>query len=282
MQTLSQPAVAHVIQSAGVDWITATAQKGSTRWDMSQYASHERERLMDAGIPIKSGYRLGYYGWGCDGFFHGQREGGSIIIASGPVAHQVFRPVLNVSDHISRLDVQTTVGIIHDTPHLALQAYTMLKQGVPSKVKVKNVNYIESSPAGETCNIGKRSSDSYGRIYDKATEAKLGPARSVWRYEVEFKRRAAMAAAADLRSSLPVESVAAGLTWEWYSARGVAPIFPRGLSFCPQKPVYDETKRNVLTWFEESLSITVARAVNRYGRERVLEALGLAPRDNKK
>jgi hypothetical protein len=282
MQTLSQPEVAHVIESAGVDWITATAQKGSTRWDMSQYARAERERLMDYEIPIKQSYRLGYDGWSAEGFFHGQREGGTIIVASGAVAHRVFKNVAACSDHISRLDLQTTISLPTERPHLGIQAFSMLRAGVPSKVKVKNVCIIESSPAGETCTIGKRSSDCYGRIYDKATEAQLGPARSVWRYEVEFKRRAAMAAAADLRRGLPAESVARSLVHDWYSARGVAPVFQKDVSFCPQKPERADVKRNVLTWFEESLSITIAKAVHRYGRERVLEALGLSSGDSVK
>jgi hypothetical protein len=282
MQPLSMPSIPHVIESAGVDWITATAQKGTTRWDMTQYARAERERLMDYEIPIKQSYRLGYDGWSAEGFFHGQREGGTIIVASGAVAHRVFGNVAACSDHISRLDLQTTISLPTERPHLGLQAFSMLRAGVPSKVKVKNVSIIESSPAGETCTVGKRSSDCYGRIYDKATEAKLGPARSVWRYEVEFKRRAAMAAASDLRRGLPAESVARGLVHDWYSARGVTPVFEKDLLFCPQKPVYDAEKRSVLTWFEESLSITVAKAVKRYGRERVMEALGLTPRDSVK
>jgi hypothetical protein len=276
MQSVNQPDIPHEILSSGVDWITATAQKGSTRWDMQEYADNQRRRLMDSGETIKQGYRLGYYGWQCEGFFHGNREGGSIVVASGAVAHNVFRAVVNVSDHISRLDVQTTVAFPHDRPHLGVQAYTALKSGLPSKVKVKNVTLITSQPEGETVNIGKRSSDLYARLYDKATEAGLGEARSVWRYEVELKRRPAGLAAAHLRGDPTAEAVALSIVHDHFSARGVAPVFPRSLTFCPQKPTLTGVNRNILTWFEESLSITVARAVERHGLARVLEALGLA------
>jgi hypothetical protein len=151
-----------------------------------------------------------------------------------------------------------------------------LQSGLPSKVRMKNVTLITSQPEGETINLGKRSSDQYARLYDKATEARMGDARSVWRYEVEYKRRQAGAIATRLRGNAPAEMVALKVVHEHFSARGVSPVFTPDPTFCPQKPFFTSENRNVLTWFEQSLSITVRRAVNRHGLERVLEALGLA------
>jgi hypothetical protein len=276
MQSVNQPDIPHDIISSGVDWITATAQKGSSRVDLQQYADNQRRRLMDAAEPITTGYRMGYYGWQCEGFFYGNREGGSIVVASGAVAHNVFRSVANIADHISRLDVQTTVAFPHDRPHLGVQAYAALKSGLPSKVRLKNVTLITSQPEGETVNLGKRSSDNYARLYDKATEARLGDARSVWRYEVEYKRRPAGVVAARLLGDRPAEMVALSVVHEHFKTRGVSPVFTPDPTFCPQKPLPTTENKNVLTWFEESLSITVARAIHRHGLMRVLEALGLA------
>lgn len=276
MQSVSQPVVAHEFESAGVDWITATAQKGSTRSEMMEFARHQRERFMDAGAPIKAGYRLGYYGWQAEGFFYGSREGGSIVVASGATAHQTHRSIINVADNISRLDLQVTVSTPVEKPNLAKQAYHCLLSSSPAKVKVKNVTYIETHPQGATTNMGKRSSDSYGRIYDKATESGLGAARSRWRYEVELKRNLALAASATLTRFEAPTIVASRLVHEWFDARGVAPIFtPDGFS-CPHEPSPSRMKRDVLLWFEQSLSITVAKAVRYHGVERVLESLGLS------
>jgi hypothetical protein len=200
------------------------------------------------------------------------------VVASGAVAHNVFRSVANIADHISRLDVQTTVAFPHDRPHLGVQAYAALQSGLPSKVRMKNVTLITSQPEGETVNLGKRSSDQYARLYDKATEARMGEARSVWRYEVEYKRRPAGVVAARLLGDRPAEMVALAVVHEHFNARGVAPVFTPDPTFCPQKPFSADAPRNILTWFEQSLSITVARAVNRHGLMPVLEALGLASR----
>lgn len=280
MQSPSQPLVSHSLLSAGVDWITCTAQSGSTRWDMTEYARRERDRLIEAGESIKAGYRLGYYGWQVEGFFHGQRDGSSIIVASGATADRVWRAASNVSDNVARLDLQVTVATPLDRPHLGKQAAEALRGGIPRKVRVKNARLIISQPQGETLCLGRRTSDQYGRLYDKASEAKLGEPRSIWRYEVELKRRAASAAATDLRGSQTPHAVASALVWSWFNARGVVPVYTPDLMFCPQNPPPTAPSRNVLTWFEESLSITVARAVRRYGRERVMQALGLLTQDD--
>lgn len=275
MQSITQPEVAHSIVSAGVDWLTATASKGSSRWDLQTYSDNQRRRFMDSDETIKTGYRLGFFGWQADGYFYGSREGCSIVVASGAQAHNVFRAVAGIADNISRLDLQVTVATPDERPRLGLQAFSAIKSGAPSKRKVKNVTLIDSHPSGETCSIGKRKSDQYGRIYDKATEAGLGEARSVWRYEIELKRSAALGVSARLRGSEAVEADALGLVHTWFDTRGVAPIFTPHQLLCPHKPVTTEGHRDVLTWFEKTLSITVARAIRRHGLERTLEALGL-------
>lgn len=275
MQSTNNPLVSHDVVSAGVDWITATANKGGSRTDMLEYAQHQRQRFMDADESIKSGYRLGYYGWQAGGFFYGSRDGSSMIAASGAQAHNVFHAVSGLADNISRLDLQVTVATPFERPHLGVQAYQTIKSGAPSKVKVKNVTLITSQPQGETCSIGKRKSDYYGRIYDKATESQLGEACTLWRYEVELKRNAALSTATGLRRSKTVAADASALVWRWFHARGVIPIYTPDQLFCPQNPVQSAIGRDVLTWFETSLSITIGKAIKRHGLYRVMEALGL-------
>jgi hypothetical protein len=276
MQSVTQPHVTHLIESSGVDWITATSQHGASRWNMTEYARHERERLMDEGETIKQAYRLGYDGWSTDGFFYGQREGGTICVASGAVADRVHRSLINVSDNISRLDLQVTVATPTERPHLARQAYECVRSGSPAKVKVRNATIINTHPQGETLCIGKRASDRYARLYDKASEEQSGQARSRWRYEVEFKRSASTAVARDLLGREDSQAVALSVVHRYFDSHGVTPIFTPAQALCTHNPQKPLQTRNILCWFEESLSISVARAVRRYGMQRVLEALGIA------
>lgn len=275
MQSATQPEVKHSIVSAGVDWLTATASKGSSRIDLQTYSDNQRRRFMDSDQSIKQGYRLGFYGWQSEGFFYGTREGCSIVVASGAQAHNVFRAVSGIADNISRLDLQVTVATPEERPRLGLQAFQAIKSGAPARRQVKNVTLIDTHPSGETCSIGKRKSDQYGRIYDKATEAALGESRSVWRYEIELKRHSALGTSTALRRSEALEADSLGYVHRWFDARGVTPIFTPHQLFCPQKPERTVSDRDLLTWFEKTLSITVARAIRRYGIERVLEALSL-------
>lgn len=275
MQSIEQPVISHSIHSTGVDWITASANHGYSRWDMQQFADHQRQRFMDADVTIRPAYRLGYTGWEAPGFFSGNREGGTIVVASGGTAQEVFKSVVNVADNISRLDLQTTVATPIERPHLGVQAYQVLQGGSPSHVKVKNVTLITSQPEGETCSIGKRSSDNYGRIYDKATESGAAPPRSLWRYEVEYKRGVAKRIAVDLAGREAPQVVAGSLVHQWFTARGVIPIYTPPLLSCPQEPPGSPNGSDVLAWFDKSLSVTVARAIRRHGLRAVLKALHL-------
>lgn len=72
-----------------------------------------------------------------------------------------------------------------------------------------------------------------------------------------------------------VESSTLGFVHDWYHARGVTPVFTPDVSFCPQKPVVSSPEREVLTWFDKTLSITIARTIKRYGVVRVFNCLHL-------
>jgi len=197
-------------------------------------------------------------------------------VASGPVAHRVFRTVTNVTDHISRLDLQCTVAFQEERPHLALQAYSAINSGSPGTGKVRNATLFTSHPQGETLSLGKRSSDRYARLYDKATESGQGEALSRWRYELEAKRGPANSFASQLVRVGSPEALAGEIVWNHFNALGVAPIYlPSELS-CPHEPAQSKPFRSVLSWFDECLSITVAKAVKRYGTRAVIESLGLA------
>jgi hypothetical protein len=275
VQAIQQPAVENEVVSAGVDWITATAKSGSTRWSMEEFARREFERVKDAGQDVKLASRLGYSGYAAPHFFHGRREGSSIIVASSHAAWNCWRSIASVADNLARLDLQVTVATPSDRPHLARQAYQLLRSSPPASIRVRNCTLIDTHPKGETCNVGKRSSDQSGRIYDKASETKQGDSLSLWRYEVEFKRNLAGSVAACLRSSSSDEAVARTLVHRWFADRGLLPIFdPSPYSALRNSPPV-ATDRDTLEWFRASVSVSVARMIRKRGLVPVLEALRL-------
>lgn len=275
MQSVTQPDIPNEVIDAGVDWITGTAQTGSSMWNQEVLASDLLTRAEVCELPIKPEKRLGYTGRSFPGFFAGRREGGSILVASGAFAQDTYRSIANVSDNISRLDVQVTVRTKNDSVHLARHGMAVLRSGSPNTRRTRNATIIEGRKSGETLTLGKRLSDSFLRIYDKGVEGNCAPARTLWRYEVECKRNCADAWYSRLGRSGIDKTVAQSLVWEAFDNRGLRPIFAPGLISSTLERIYSREDHDTLAWFEDSLSVTVARMIKRVGRERVLKSLGL-------
>lgn len=274
MQAVTQPTIDATIISSGVDWITGTNEGGSVAHESDLFASDELNRVLDAGGVVKPESRLGYVGHASEGFFYGGRGHGRMMIASGATAHNLYRSIKSLSDHISRVDLQVTVWTHGEQPNLAVQAYRAIQGHTPAHVRVRNCTLITSQPEGDTINVGKRSSDQCGRIYDKASQAKLGTARTVWRYEVEFKRGRAQLALASLTPSSSDKAATRQVVRRWFERRGIVPCFAPAQPSDTSDLSLAEPKRDTLRWFRDSLSKTVARQVAIHGEAEVLKALG--------
>ncbi len=282
MQSTSQPTMPLTILSAGVDWITGTNAGGHDAKDSDIFAESQFHREQDAGEQVKEASRLGYVGYQTEHFFYGARGRGRMMVASSSHAHDLYKSIVGLSQNITRLDVQVTLWTHGEQPHLGVQAYRCLKANPPSRIAVRNVTLIESHPQGETCNVGKRSSDQYGRIYDKASEAKLGEARTVWRYEVETKRGVARSYAAALRSDKCDKALATSLVRRWFDLRGLQPPFSEDGYSNAFDLALSRKKSDTMAWFRDTLSKTVAREVEQHGLVTVCDALGLSALLNNK
>src|SRR3982751_1158995 len=262
--------------TAAPDWLTATAcgEGHALAFDAIAYEvlrQEERERR-----EFSSALRFGFEGRKAVGFFHGRRQHDAIIVLSGPRTPTLLRTVARAATNVSRLDVQVTVWTHGEQPNLALQGWHSLARSPNQRGRKGKATLIQTRPTGDTLNVNSRRSDQAGRLYDKATEAKLGPPRTLWRYEVEFKRAKANHYALALASSDDHATLVTQVVHDFFKSKGVLPTFSK--SDLPsvtlsQLPAPD---RDMLLWFESSVSVTVARAINRYGIPRTLEALGLS------
>lgn len=266
----------YTLFSSGVDWMTATAKPGSPALAFKELAYGEFEKEKAAGGNIKPAAFRGYAGLRGDGLYFGQRHDDSIIILSGPRSPPLFARVAQAATNVSRLDLQCSVWTHGEQPHLALAAYRTL-QRVHSKAGRKPaLTLIQSHPKGETCYVGKRTSDHYGRLYDWSTAHKAGQARTVWRYEVEWKRAEAKARARALLSDPTPATLGEQLVRSWWADRGIEPTWSSDGPARFERVHISTPERNPLAWFRDSVSVTAARVVNRYGIHATLDALGLA------
>lgn len=261
--------------SAGADWLTATACGAGHALDFDRIAYEVFKEEKSGGGEVSAALRYGFEGQKARGFFCGVREHDRLIVLSGPRTPALLASVLRASTNVSRLDVQVTVWTHGEQPNLAVQGWHSLARHPNKRGRQGKATLIQSRPSGDTLNVNSRSSDRFGRLYDKATEAKLGPPRTVWRYEVEFKRGQANHYARALCARSDPSTVAAQVVHDFFSSKGVSPSFLKPDKPTVSLPLNSNLDRDVLRWFEDSVSVTVARSINRYGLARTLEALGL-------
>lgn len=280
MQTPQQLVIPAEILSAGVDWITGTAKTGGNRPHMDELATHCLQRAMDAGEDVSVSSMLGYKGYKTKHLFYGERHGGNIMRVSGAQADDLWRSVSEVSDNVSRLDLQVTVWTILEKPHVAKVIHEQIKRKEFGTIPIRNATYIEGHPSGETINLNKRGSASSARVYDKASESRLGDARTVWRYEVECHSRLTGSALAALRLSDSPASETSRLVHRWFQKRGIAPIFTPLDDSCTHDLTISRPDRDTLQWFRDSLSKTVGKQIALHGRGVVMRALGLDSQPN--
>lgn len=261
---------------AGVDWLTATGKRGRQGRPFRDALDGLITQGRAAAGDVKAATLRDYSGYRGDGWFAGQRREDSIIVLSGPTAARHFEQFAPLASNVSRLDLQVTLWTHGEQPQYAREQYHYLRQLPAGRGRPRNLTLIQSHPKGETLNVGKRSSDTYGRVYDWAAAHTSSAPRTIWRLEVEYKRAHAARQAA---AALAAPSVATHTSFEvhrWFSTRRLlVPFAPEDSRYsCEQSLV--ERNRDALAWFETSISKTIAREINRHGLERVLTALGLA------
>lgn len=266
----------HDLIDAGVDWITATQTNGAEgmEFEQLQHALIEEQQL--AGREVKRATLRDYTGWRGEHLFSGMREQDSIIVASQDVAARHWQAVSLAARNVSRLDLQASVWTHGEQPALARMAYQRLVRSPPKRGRPRSFTLIRTHPQGETLNVGKRQSDAYGRLYDWTAAHKAGAKATVWRYEVEFKRRVALGHCSTLRASNDPRSETASIVHSWFSKRGVQPTWSDSDTRFSNGDALREPERDALAWFETCLSKTIRKAINRHGLPRVLIALGLS------
>lgn len=135
---------------------------------------------------------------------------------------------------------------------------------------------VMDSRGGQTLYFGARSSERFGRCYDKGVESNSDEPGRWWRWEVECKQDVARQLAAALVLEPEPAAFVRGVVAGFFAARaGVTIAQLRGSHF--HKIASDlPSGAKLLHWLASGVRPTVAKLVRVYGRERVLHALGLS------
>lgn len=272
-----------VLVESGVDYLTLTSNKDGIvsreTYERLKEIHVDRDWGGQAGIEESvwrwngyAGKRFGKLLWGC-------RPDGSIIRVSSSAADTIGKAMSGTGWNCTRVDFQATVRLSGTTvdAHIkdcATSAVLARSAATGRPVKIAHIN---GYGAGDTLNIGSRSSDVYMRVYNKARESELPEYEQCVRVECEFKDDRARNAywawqASGCSHDFVLETLAA-----MAGRRGVSTLHgvAKGVGVIPLGRVHNTNLDAKLMWLEHVVRPSVDKLVAAGWKEDVLRALGL-------
>lgn len=269
-----QPEV-YPIFSSGIDWVTCTAKNGSPALALERVSDLEVAHQKLSGVSPSPTNWLGFAGYKLPGLFFGRREHDVMLCLSGSVSNDLGPTAIQNASNVSRLDLQVTIASNGEELQLARDAWNACRRNDNRVGRPRSFSFIVGHPSGQTLYLNSRSSDNFGRIYDKGVESKLCPSGLMWRYEVEFKRKVALCEGIKLAPREQLSAYVCDRVHTWLTVRGVEPPWPAANSFANETLARVELDRDVLTWFEKSVSVSLHKAIKQFGLKAVLKSLHL-------
>lgn len=259
-----------------VDWITATARTG-----------HGGTELLDLGATILTEERSkgnygrsttfeGYHGTVSQHCFVGYRLDGACIRLGGSLARDRWGEVAHIATNVSRLDVAVTAVSNPSTDHLAVDYWRGTPRLAVRGGRQLEYTLIQTRGAGDTLYCGRRSSERFGRIYDKHFESKGLYPRGSWRFELEYKGGTAKEVASRLAAATDVPRAILGIVENRYQEWGmITPWDTVTATFSDRAPRTPTDNDSRMKWLTEQVSGTVETLSSSYTGEQLRKALGL-------
>lgn len=264
-----------------VDWLTVTTDT----WPTTQPLRALADLYLYGENNPKPWRLLQYCGRtyhdpkGRGGVAYGERAGGNeaILQAWGALSSTIGRKLSTALIKPTRCDLQVTV--LHSTAQPAVRE---MLETLPSQEHTYSA-IVPMNNTGGTLYIGHRSSDRFGRLYDKGAQLGLDvPARTLWRYEVEYKRQMA----AQVVAGLWGDSVSSGEkrafimqnVETFFREHGVPVPFSAGSDHYHSVVRYGTRQQDslrTLKWLSQQVKPAVFRLALDGKADAVAEALGL-------
>lgn len=223
---------------------------------------------------------LGYRGELRGPVFCGWGRNGGMVRVSGNLASEISRLPRPTAAHCTRADVAITVFYDTDTPGRARLARDGILAAYASGEVSRRIRmtYIDGCGDGDTLYVGSRTSEVFGRIYDKWRESRDPYYACAWRWEIEFKGGRAESLLRMLDGASDRTGVLIGVSRCFWRGRGV--LFPpvekdaadlRVVSV----PVPDDPART-LAWLATDVRPAVGALLEYFEQDAILWALGLS------
>jgi DNA relaxase NicK len=279
---------------AGADWLTSTCKDLVHAVELRRRAHELLERYQAAGNEwIDDARALGYAGVACGPVFYGERGDGVMFRASSAAANEALEVTRELKVKATRLDVQATLLMPEDRPDLGLlvaNASDAAAEEIAASGRMKwQTRRIDGYGAGDSAIIGARSSEGFGRCYDKHREGlqkyrervgKFKERRGVyplgaWRFEVEYKGTQAAQMYERLIRAESVSEAAISHVQRWYSDHGI--WLP--LEVAHVEPVRTIQRRSdalqTLAWLRDAVQPSIEKLIDMGYRDELFKVLGL-------
>lgn len=258
----------------GVDYFTCSTSDHRSLGAITEVMlPHFMEEERTGRGVLKWGIQ-GYRGKKTNHAFIGARDDGVLCQVSGALADQYFSPLMTYAENVSRLDVHVTFPVA-DVKNDISRVRDEAEAGAGRRGKPTSVKYIGARQGLQTVYIGRPASDQMGRVYDKWEESKDEAYKGTVRYEVQLRRKAALATALHLKESYPVRtSACVNFVQGWYRARGVQVADLEEREWTTPVPKREKTKvERQIDWIAAQVSPVFCQLLAEGYGEEVLKAL---------
>lgn len=219
-----------------VDWLTVSAHGRSGAQNMLDLARGLAEAERQKGNRLRRWQLMGYEGHHIGAVEYGQRdENATVLRLIGDAAHTYFDVATSIADTVSRLDIAATWRAAPPDPLIGRNAYSLAEAFHREHPRSARPSFVGDADGGFTCYIGRRTCDTFFRIYNKEAEAKAkdddeGAKRyeSCWRFELEAKASVAARMAQVIADHEDRPHFVQGYIVSFLEAHGIAPPFLAG------------------------------------------------------
>jgi hypothetical protein len=249
------------VVDCGIDWVTVTATNKTSTLKLLEYGRKAIRSEREQGNEKRDFWFKGYEGWKCGSVSVGARADGGIFIASGGLAREHWRGAFEAGTNCSRIDYQVTARVPGNTQEHIMKCYNLALAKTKKLKRGPTVDIHHSSRGSSTCYLGSRSSEKFGRIYDKGAESSLDVMQGCVRYELELKGDTAFAQIKQLATSRVVQDAIAGKVQKFIRDRLGVSSFARvnvETLVCPPRAC-DQLRS--LEWIQVSVSPTIKRLI---------------------
>ena len=135
---------------------------------------------------------------------------------------------------------------------------------------------LVSSATGDTLYHGKRGNSVYMRFYDKSLDLNAAGLGYCWRYEVEYRKKAARNIAKTVAYSKEPYADIASLVWSQFNKAGFPPAYHKGSEIrVMEVGAKYKTPEGQVRWLERNVAPVITQLVSLGYEEQVIYSLGL-------